>query len=196
MFKSSHKIALMLVCGMLASCTTSPSVYTDFDSAQQFSEYKSFAWISENPMVIAGDRGPSSMDEKRFVAAIEQTLKGKGYQLVDDRTHADFVVAFTVGARDRLTVKTREVMDYHGPHWGWGRDYYGFGQFANPTRTEVTAHKYSEGTLSIDIYDVGRKSPVWHGNAMKRLSSDELRGSKPASIQFAVEAILASFPPQ
>ncbi len=72
---------------------------------------------------------------------------------------ADFVVAYTVGTREKI-VSTSYPTTYQGD-WGWhlyGRYYY---------QTEVEHRTYTEGTLGIDIFDGKSKEPVWHGWASK-----------------------------
>ncbi len=180
----------------ISGCASTPQVFTDHDESQSFTDYKSFAWISDEPMVVSGDRGPSPIVAKRLKDAINETLQSKGYRFVADRQDADFVVAFTVGARDRMEIREREVVDYYGPHWRWGYDYYGIVYPRGFSRTEVTTRQYAEGSLAIDIFDRKRKSPVWHGSGSKRLSRAELRGESVGTTRGAVETILAGFPPQ
>jgi len=59
---------------------------------------------------------------------------------------------------------------------------------------------YPEGTLAIDIFDVARKSPVWHGAGDKTLSKSDLKGksalSDPEKIREGVTKILEDFPPE
>ncbi len=198
MLKSTYKAMAILCLLVSAGCATTAPVFTDHDPAQDFSNYKSFAWISETPMIVSGEIGPSPLDERRIMNSIKAELTTKGYRFVADRSEADFAVAFTVGARDKMSVRTHEVVDFYGPHWRWGYDYYGFPTgFNQPrARTEVTVRKYTEGNLAIDVFDVARKSPVWHGAATKRLSRKELSGDNTASIKAAVAAILLGFPPQ
>ena len=101
--------------------------FSDFDSRHDFSEYQQFAWISSEPMTVVGDSGPTPLNAARLKRAIEEALISKGFVQVDEAEGADFVVAYTVGGRDRLDVRTQEVMKYYGSHWDWGHEYYGFG---------------------------------------------------------------------
>ena len=192
-----HLLLAIVVASSVIGCATSPSVFTDYDSSQSFSAYESFTWISDEPMIVSGDRGPNPLVATRLQDSIVSTLQQKGYQLVDTVDEADFVVAFTVGARDRIEIRERTVVDYYGPHWRWGYDYFGVAYPSGFPRTEVTSRQYAEGSLAIDIFDARRKSPVWHGSASKRLSRSELQGQSTGdNIRAAVEVILAGFPPQ
>lgn len=181
---------------LLAACVSAPKVFTDYDQSQSFGDYRTFAWISEQPMTVAGDRGPSPIVADRLKRAIQSVLTGKGFSYVADPGKADFVVAYTVGARDRMEIREREVLEYYGPHWDWGYDYFGVVYPRSFPRTEVTSRQYAEGSLAIDIFDTQSKSPVWHGSASKRLGRSELQGHSAESTRMAVETILAGFPPQ
>lgn len=181
---------------ILSGCAATPSVFTDFDRAQSFDNYRTFAWINDDPMTVVGDRGPNPLVAQRIAAAIRETLASKGYRFVTKREQADFAVSFTVGARDQLEIREREVVDFYGPHWRWGYDYFGVVRPPSFPRTEVTTRQYVEGSLAIDIFDVQRKSPVWHGNASKRLTRAEREGTDSGDIGAAVATILAGFPPQ
>ncbi len=181
----------------LMGCASTGNFYVDQDPDQDFSGYETFAWISEKPMTVVGDHTVSPLAERRFMDAIISTLSGKGYQLVENPASADFAVSFTVGARDQVKTRTHlqstpafDPWLYRG-NWRWGRGYYDyyFPQF----REVTTHHNYTEGTLSIDLFDVARKSPVWHGSANKNLSKREL-DSGTAGIEEAVATLLDGFP--
>ena len=188
---------LLATVAIASSCVSTPAVFTDSDPEQDFSNYQSYSWIDEKPMTASGDHHPSAIDERRIMSAIRNEMVAKGFEFTLDRTKADFVVAFTVGARDKIDVRT-EVVDYYGNHWRWGYDYYSFSRpiFVTRPQTAVRTRQYAEGMLAIDVFDTGRKSPVWHGSASKRLSTTELRGPNGESIKAAVSTILISFPPE
>lgn len=166
---------------VLVNCATTPRVFTDFDPHQDFSGYRTFSWIGPNPITVLGEQGPNALTAQRLIENVEQTLSAKGFNL-SNKTKADFVVGLSVGARDKIEVREVEVIDYFGPHWRWGYDY--FGVVYHPrgfTHTESIRREYAEGTLSIDVFDNIRKSPVWHASASKRLTRAELRGESAES---------------
>ena len=148
-------LVVLIVASGITACATTPSVFTDYDSTQSFNDYQTFAWISDEPMIVSGDRGPSPLVAERLRSAIVSTLQGKGYRFVDEPGSADFVVSFTVGARDRIEIRERDVIDYYGTHWRWGYDYFGVVYPRGFPRTEVTSRQYAEGSLAIDIFDAG-----------------------------------------
>jgi hypothetical protein len=169
----------------LTACAATLRVDSDFDSAANFAAYHSFAWIREDPLIrsSASPTPISPLNSRRIMEAIELELKAKGYTLSADRAAADFVVAYTVGARDRM-----DATSYPAPFfWGgyWGHAYFG---------NAVEVRTYREGQLSIDLFDGKSHQPVWHGAATKRISEADRANAK-ANIDAAVKAILARFPP-
>lgn len=98
----------------------------------------------------------------------------------------------TIGSREEIKVDSYPSMSagygraYQG-HWGWGGMYYGVG-------AETQVRQYTEGMLAVDVFDVKDRRPVWHGVATKRINDCE-RDNMDATIQAAVDAILAGFPP-
>lgn len=191
--------AFAVLAALLASCATTPTpkIFTDADPEQDFSGYQTFAWMGNQPMIVVGNRAANPVAQQRIATAIEQAFAAKGYRQLTDASEADFVIAFTVGARDKLVVSTHEIIGFYGRDWRWGRGYHGYMRPAGvTTRTQVSTHEYTEGSLAIDVFDGQRKSPVWHGMATKRLSPEDMQGDNSASIKSAVQTILSSFPPE
>lgn len=179
---------------LMTGCASTFEASYDHDSANDFSKYQSFAWISKNPMKVGQSVGAvNPLLEPRISSALEKALVAKGYKYVIEPKNADFVVSFTVGSREEIRVDSYPSMSagygmaYPG-HWGWGSMYYG-------VSTETSVRQYTEGMLAVDIFDVKDRRPVWHGVATKRISESD-RDDAAATIQAAVDAILAGFPPQ
>jgi hypothetical protein len=168
---------------LLVSCSTL-RVGSDYDRSASFTAYHSFAWLprehhgSANPLVV-----------QRARDAIQAELTQKGFSYVSDPSGADFAVDFTIGARERMEVRSYPA-PYVGWSWGypgwWGYPYWG---------SEVDVRQYREGTLSIDVFDVRTHRPVWHGWAKKELSQADIERSE-TPIRAAVSAVLAKFPPK
>jgi hypothetical protein len=194
-----HKHAMLALAAAtmtlgLAACSTTGRIVTDFDREQNFTTYQTFSWADDNPMTVVGARVIPKTLEPRFARAIRAQLEAKGYRYVEDVTKADFAVSFTIGTRDGTDiVESPDLFWTNRPNWRWGLGYYPMLMPPMPmTRTEV--REYTEGTLAIDIYDVQRRSPVWHGAVTRQLTRKQLRG-EPGDIEGGVTRILAGFPP-
>jgi len=137
-------------------------------------------------MVVQSDYTVSPFVGQRIMSEIRTTMEQKGYTFTSNRDAADFAIMFTVGARDKIKVTTEPAIIHSS--WGWGYQYWGT-QVINVNRNVP----YVEGTLAIDVFDLQKQSPVWHGVGAKRLNSEERKGSN-SGIPEAVKTILASFP--
>lgn len=169
---------------ILAGCSTL-RVGADFDHATSFPEYHAFSFMerehhgSHNPLVV-----------QRARDAIEAELIRKGFVVASSAEKADFVVDFTIGARDRMDVHSYPATYvgygwWDNPGW-WGGPYWG---------GQLDVRQYREGTLSIDIFDARTHRPVWHGWAKKELTRSDMEHSE-APIRAAVAAVLERFPPR
>jgi hypothetical protein len=187
----SKLLAVLSAALILAACAAPGFKAThDYDDSVNFSSYQTFAWISQNPMKLgATSVPPSAMLEPRIMSSLERALVAKGYRYAKQPNDADFVLSFTVGSREEIRVDSYPSMGpAYGGRWGWGGAYYGHG-------TDTTVRQYTKGMLAVDIFSVQQRRPVWHGVASKKISEDD-RDNSSATIDAAVAAIMAGFPPQ
>lgn len=188
-----NKILLVLVSAVaIAGCSSNPPVI-DYDSSVNFFGYKTYAFISDHPLMRSEGSPPGSpLLEGRLMRIAEDNLNAKGFTLVANSEAADFAIGFTVGARDKIKVNSypEPYRPYYGGWGGWGAPYYGGGYGGS----NVDVQQYVEGTLAIDIYDVSEHKPAWHGAATKRIT-DSMRRNPDESLTEIVNEILAGFPP-
>ncbi len=187
MKRTTILVAILVLGALLSGCATIKSG-SHRDESANFSDYVTFAWIADNPLIVGGgDRSSiSPLSQKKIVQAIEDELGRKGFTYTADPDQADFVVSYTVGTREKID-ETSYPVAYRG-NWGWhmyGRYYY---------QTDVVHRTYIEGTLGIDVFDGKTKQPVWHGWASKSVTSADREDPSPV-IQKAVAAIIKRFPP-
>lgn len=177
-------VAVAAAC-LVTGCASQLEVQSDHDTAQSFTAYHSFAWLTDQPMMGPADEVArvSPLNRRRIEEAIEAQLVLKGFEKTADRSNADFVVSYTVGTRDRLDVASFPA-PYRGP-WPWGRPYFGH---------DVDVTMYQEGTLAIDVFDGHTHQPVWHGWGTKRITEHDVKHAA-EQIPPAVAAILRDFPP-
>lgn len=170
--------ALLVGIGLaLASCTDTPDIKTDYDQTVDYGKYHQYSWVYTG---VPQGMNPLMFDRVR--ASIDRSLAARGFQQVE---RGDFAVAFTLGRRDRV-----EVTDFgpYGPYYrGWG------GMGWGPGYRDVDVRNVTDGTLVIDLYDVGTKKPIWHGVATQEVDPSRL---DPAKIDAAIDAVIAKFPPQ
>ena len=183
----SCRFTLVSLLFLFAGCSSNPPI-TDYDSSVNFARYKTFAFISAHPLMRVEGIDASPMLEGRLMQVTENVLSARGLRRVPDPEEADIAVAFTLGARDKIQVNSYpEMYRSHYGGWGWGGPYYS-------GASHVDVRQYTEGVLSIDIYDVSQRKPVWHGTATKRITK-KIRENPQQTINEIVPAILATFPP-
>lgn len=147
-------------------------VSSDYESATDFSKYKTFAFYKTGI-----DKAPiSDIDKRRIMKSIESELKAKGMQLSE--TPDVLVSIFT---------KARQQVDVYQPHW---TPYY-----YNPYQS-AHINKYTEGTLFIDMIDPQGKKLIWQGIGSGALTKSSKPEKREANIQTFVKEILEKFPPE
>ena len=178
-------IAVAALPCFLASACAVMETDSDYYHAVDFSQFHTYAWIAEPPLIRAQSRrveiSPATV--RRIGEAVERELAAKGFKLVVAREEADFSIAFTVGARD--TINIDDYPPYYRGDWDWQTPYFG---------PRVDIDMYTEDTLAIDVFDNGIKGPVWHGWARKTITGADVDNPE-AVINAAVAAILEDFPP-
>jgi len=177
--------AAAAVCALNAACV-SMQADSDYYRDVDFSGYETYAWISDMPLIQSAGNSVevSPLTVRRIRESVEREMAEKGFDLVAERESADFVVSFTVGARDMIQVNDYPV--YYRRPWRWVTPYYW---------PRVDVYMYTEGMLAIDVFDNVQREPVWHGWAKKRVTSADRTDPAPA-IDVAVAAILEDFPPE
>lgn len=173
---------------ILTACSSSPSIRSshDFNPSISFSGFRTYAFISEHPMIV-GQTGAavSPMLEGRLMEAVRVAMNAKGYSESRNPEAADVAISFSVGARDQIRVDSYPASYRAG--WGARGSYYGYGY-----NTETRVRQYTEGQLAVDVFDVKSRNPAFHGTASRKLSSDGPLDQ--SEINEVAAAALAPFP--
>jgi len=146
-------LALVTLAGGLVAADTN----SYFDKEYEFSTLKTFDFkmqrrISSDP--IANNQLWS--DDIR--AEIVKELQANGFERSAGGPHADFLVAFYVGLKEKYDV---HVMDYGYPGF-WGRRRFGWG-WGWPNDFDVWKIPYTDSTLIIDLIDGQTNQLIWRG---------------------------------
>ena len=185
----------LLLGAALSGCASSFSAIYDYDREHDFSDHQKWAWISEHPMTVGESANmPSPLLEPRIMSAIESDLFAKGFDRVENPEDADFVIAFTVGSREKIKVDSYPT--YYGGYaypTRWGGPYYG-GAYGMGMATETRVREYTQGRIAVDIFDVSDRIPVWHGVAEKSITDSDRKNAE-ETINAAVSAVMAGYPP-
>ncbi|MEM7280236.1 MAG: DUF4136 domain-containing protein [Pseudomonadota bacterium] len=181
------RVLFFLLIVLTTGCETIKSGAHHDETFFGFSGYDSFAWIADDPLVLGEkETSPiSPLTKKKIVARIEETLRKKGFHKAVSAQDADFILAYTVGTRDKIDSSSYPV-SYRG-EWGW--DLYGRYYYAN----EPVHTMHTEGTLGVDVFDGPTKQPVWHGWATKTITNAD-RSDPDPMIERGVRLMFNQFP--
>jgi len=178
------KIIPVLLFFILSSCGSSINVYSDFDRAIDYSQYKTYAFHKKSIDKVQ----ISELDKKRILQAIDYELGKKG--MTKSETPDLLVSIFT---KEREEVDVNQYYNNWGYGWGYGwRGYYGYG-YPYYWGGYPYVSTSIEGTLFIDFIDTKKNELVWQGEGVGYLTQD--RSKKEAVINEFVAKILMQYPP-
>jgi hypothetical protein len=177
-------VAGAIAVALLGGCTTL-QVTTDHNPKTTIATCHTYTWASEfrathgEPQAFA-----NPVNESRLRDAIAANMQAKGIQPAATGATADCTVGYGIGVRN--------VVEGEGyPGWGWGygwgwRHSYMMGAWDEP-------YAYSEGRVSVDVYDAQSHQPIWHASVnedVTKLTGDDAQ----VKINAAVAAIFTKFP--
>lgn len=180
--------ALLLALG---GCANVPDVRVDYDRSADFTQYKTFGFISP----LGTDRGGyQSIVSQHLKAATQREMEARGMRLVS--SDPQLLVNFNAALNEKLRIITTPAPIY-GMSVGMRGGYYGYrtGMYgAWPLYYDQTiVAPYQEGTLNIDIVDAARKQLVWEGVVTDTVTQ-EMWDNVQAAIDRAVQAAFAKYP--
>ncbi len=187
MRRTRRILTALLALGAVA-CASPIKTTHDADPSADFSAYTSYAWLHQVPDQPGSWKGGglyiSPLDDRRIRAAVDDGLRQKGYVRASDPEAADMVVAYAVGAEERLQVRQTAGRDrvYTSRYGGYGTWY---------ENSPASVSTYTEGTLALEFFDRKKQQAVWVGYAQKRLSRNN---DSEAVIKRVVAAVLEDFP--
>ena len=184
-------ILLSGVLAMLAACSGSSKVRTDYDRSINFSQYHTFR--------IMGHEGHgglrenySSLTDQRINEAIRQQMLLKGFV---PAAEPDLLINYTVTVENKQSVTTTTVpRAYVGFGYGYGYHRAGFYAPWPNYATQTQIREYKQGTLVIDVVDRRRRMMIWEGLSQGTVTDKKLSNLE-ETINSAVARIMAGFPP-
>ncbi len=193
--------AFLYVLMLATGCAARPDIAVDYDADHDFSGYKTFVWMGEEPLKVEGDLRLA--DTARFAAerAIREEMVEKGYVEVQNPDEADFGVSAVVRFSQTVVIDSMDRTVYAASDRS-ARRVNGPGPLPDAVVVERSqyervdlgplAHMMDEGQLVIRVYDLGSGNPVWSVSATKDFTNDSPDGSNADS---ALRRLLRDFPP-
>jgi hypothetical protein len=169
----SLKTALVVVAaGLLAACSSGPTVNSDYNPSTNFSQYKSFGFMATDPIA-------DPMVDARIKDGVTAALTAKGWTRTDQ--NPDVVVVPHVQLSEQTQLNT------YNQGWGYGR--WGGG----PSTT--TVEKIPIGTVIIDLVDPKLKQMIWRGTASDTIDPKATPEQKQTAVNNAMTQLFQNFPP-
>jgi len=175
-----RRYAIPLVLLSLAAGCAAP-VHVEYNTAS-YAQWHNFAWQAPKAETVKNPILDSGILTTRVETAVGETLKNRGYNLVDKPDQADFLVTYHTATELRQQPQS-------GISFAYGT--YGPG-FNTLFLTQPGPQQVQEGSLIIDVIDARTKKLVWRGWITSGL--DQSNYSQQA-VDKAVGRIFAKFPP-
>lgn len=165
------KVAMcaMLAC-IVSAVALGQQVSVNYNHSQDFSQFKTYAWGSNNANQIQ-----NSILSQQAKSDVDQALQGKGLQMVQESENPNLIVTENGGLKQQTSYTAM----------GMGRGFGGGMGTISPEQSEV-------GTLIIDLYDAKAKNLVWRGIAQDTLSTNGGKNAK--TVQKAIQKMFKQYP--
>ncbi len=205
----TNPLRVLLLAVLMSGCAAQVSYQEDFNSNENFSQYKTYGWHEGN---VHNESTKQYLDndivDQRIRDDIDQQLRAKGFVSVDSG-EADFWVNYTITVREDLEVHTYNTYEtdyaamgmynYYGYRGNFGSPYRYYSSAYAPVRTET--HKdydfHKVGTLVIDIVNSETGKLSWRGTAEGTLDKSQVSAEqRDEKLAVVIEKTLHDFPPQ
>jgi hypothetical protein len=167
---------------LLAACSNSPIVRSDYDPRANFAAYQTFAFMQP----LGTDRaGYTTLLTERLKRAATLQMESRGYILNEE--NPDLLINFQSLVQSRTEYVAPPPM-----MWGYG---YGFGMYGGWPGYAFGPDviQYNEGTLKVDLIDTKRKQMVWEGIGTTILGNVQQTASDPM-VENMMASIFARYP--
>jgi len=172
--------ALVFAVLWLAACSTTPKPRSDYDPSADFSQYRTYSFVS---MTGTDQAQYQTLISQHFKKALRREMESRGY--VYDENAPDLLVNFNARLDDKIKVSSYPSSGMYYGYRGYGA-WGGYGSY-----TDV--RQYTQGTVNIDLVDAKRQQLVWEGVVVGTVREDVMENLGPR-IDAVVTLIMAEYP--
>ena len=159
----------ILVFFLLAGCSSSLQVVSDFNGGLDFSAYRTYNFYEPDtlidhmvlPVIV------NSLNQRRLENAIVEEMELRGYVKSED---PDILITYFLRVENKTEYQAT-AYNYGSPYYG-GYGYYGYYSGYGYGWTEVNSYEYKVGTLVIDLVDSRKNELIWYGAGSKALQEN------------------------
>jgi hypothetical protein len=169
-----YQIASIVAAMSLAACSSN-NVSVDFDDSYSFAGRTTYGWLDRPE----GRQAVNEQTDRRVRRSVDAVLADRGFRLVP-LEEAELVLGYQVSAADQ------RVYDTYG---------YGTGRWSAYEGTTTTERVYTEGSLTVDIFDAAAKELIWRGTASETLDPSDSPEKRDEIVADAVSELFKGFPP-
>lgn len=156
------KMMLAMACG-LATTTAAPAAAQT--SAQTAPGANLSAYRTYDWLATAPPAGANPIIVQQIIADFDAQMASRGYQRAPG---GELTLVLTLGAQDKTDIQT------------WGR----FG-------LQTSVWQYTEGQMSLDVFDTRTQRALWHGQVVKTINPNNPNQAK---ISKAINKLMTKFP--
>lgn len=165
----------------LAACSSTPTATMDYNPSFDFSGVRKIA-IQPINRTVASTVIVSDMQVARINQALTDQLGRQGFQVVQDNTQADLLLAWHLVTQERTDVRTFNTSTRYNC-WNC------------PTSSNIQVRQYTQGTFIVDMIDPISLQAVWRSIFESRLRNQPDPARAEQNRREAAQAIFAQFPP-
>jgi hypothetical protein len=190
-------LGVLLLVTLMSGCSASTlTVTADYDSSEDFSGVKTYAWMPESPHPT----GDPKVDDNRLLHVrirntVNRELTAKGY-VEQPFGASDVLVGYHVTVDEKTSI--RILNNYYGYEEGWGWSYaYRTGKpYSQIGPAETVDYTYDEGTLILDIAEPEPRKLIWRGVVKTEVDFSANAKTRQERINKAVKQLIDQFPPK
>jgi hypothetical protein len=138
-----------------------PSISTQAAPGVNFGAYHTYTWVQAS-LPESGN----AVLEQQIISDFDAALSQRGFRQV--QSGGEISLMLTIGAREKTEYQS----------WGW----WGL---------QTSVYQYTQGQLSLDVFDTKSERAIWHGQASETIDPDR---PNPSRIDAAVTKLMAQFP--
>lgn len=153
---------LALICGLALTNAVPVAAQT---TAQTAPDANLSAYRTYEWLATAPPAGANPIIVQQIIADFDAEMASRGYQRAPD---GELTLVLTLGAQDKTDIQT------------WGR----FG-------LQTSVYQYTQGQLSLDVFDTKTQRALWHGQVVKTIDPTKPNQAK---ISKAIGKLMTKFP--
>lgn len=156
-------LKILALASTLAATAEATMAQTSAQTAPgaNLSAYRTYEWLATAPPA-----GANPIIVQQIIADFDGAMAGRGYQRV--ASGGDLTLALSLGAQEKTDIQS------------WGR----FG-------LQTSVYQYTQGQLSLDVFDSKTQQALWHGQVAKTIDPQK---PDQAKISKAISKLMQQFP--